>query len=140
MMLATKKRNPRIAGLIGLAAAPDFTKDIFNELAKKKRDEVLNNGITKIKKWNFKYIFTKNFFSDGKKNFIINKKFNFNKKIIFLHGSKDEVVPLSTPKKILNRVSSKNIELRILKNSDHRLSKKSDLENIKNQTLIYYNL
>ena len=34
MMLAAKKRNSRIAGLIGLAPAPDFTKYLFKDLPK----------------------------------------------------------------------------------------------------------
>jgi len=130
--LLGKLRPTKIIGLIGLAAAPDFTKNLYKELPKKNRIEISKKGITKIKKWGFKYIFKKNFFIDGKKNFIINKNYSFKKPIILLHGSKDDVVSIKSAKKILNNISNNKIQLRILKNSDHRLSKKSDLKNITN--------
>ena len=47
MMLAAKARPQRIKGLIGLAAAPDFGKDLFNSLNKKNRKEISTKGITK---------------------------------------------------------------------------------------------
>ena len=130
--LLGKLRPTKIIGLIGLAAAPDFTKNLYKELPKKNRMEISKKGITKIKKWGFKYIFKKKFFIDGKKNFIINKNYSFKKPIILLHGSKDDVVSIKSTKKILNNISNNKIQLRILKNSDHRLSKKSDLKNITN--------
>ena len=132
MMLAAKLRNSRIVGLIGLAAAPDFTLDLYRDLSKKKQIELSKKGIIKIKKWNYNYIFTKKFFADGKKNLVINKNFKFKKKIILLHGSKDDIVSLNVSNKILKKISNKNIQIRILKNSDHKLSKKNDLKNIKN--------
>ena len=51
--------------------------------------------------------------------------------MILIHGLKDEVVSRKTPEKIMKNVSSKNIKVIYLKNGDHRLSKKEDLNMIK---------
>ena len=132
MMLAARERKSRVAGLIGLAPAPDFTKNLFAELPKKVRNEINKNGISKVKKWKYSYIFTKKFFEEGKKNFVLNNKFLFNKPVILIHGLQDNEVSPQITQKIVKKISSKEVQVRYLKNSDHRLSSKSDLKIIRN--------
>tara|TARA_B100000579_G_scaffold435588_1_gene459249 strand:- start:1091 stop:1822 length:732 start_codon:yes stop_codon:yes gene_type:complete len=132
MMLAAKLRKTRICGLIGIAAAPDFTKDLYKSLSKKNKLKLQKNKVIKVRKWNYTYIWTKKLFSDGNKNLILNKKFSFNKPIILLHGLKDSVVPIDVPQKILKIIPNNNIELRLIKNGDHSLSKKNDLKKLIN--------
>ena len=131
MMLAAKLRKTRICGLIGIAAAPDFTKDLYKSLSKKNKLKLQKNKVIKVRKWNYTYIWTKKLFNDGNKNLILNKKFSFNKPIILLHGLKDSVVPIDVPQKILKIIPNNNIELRLIKNGDHSLSKKNDLKSKK---------
>ncbi len=132
MMLAAKLRKARICGLIGIAAAPDFTKDLYKSLSKKNKLKLQKNKVIKVRKWNYTYIWTKKLFNDGNKNLILNKKFSFNKPIILLHGLKDSVVPIDVPQKILKIIPNNNIELRLIKNGDHSLSKKNDLKKLIN--------
>ena len=132
MLLAAKSRNSRIAGLIGLAAAPDFTKDLFEELSQNKKKEILKKGIVSIKKSDHKYTFTKKFFKEGKKNLVLKNKIFFNKPIVLIHGLKDKTVAPEIPKKILKRITSKKAQIRYLKDSGHNLSEKQDLETINN--------
>ncbi len=133
MMLAAKSRKSRIIGLIGIATAVDFDKDLYSMLTLKSKKELTKKGLTKLRKWNFTYILTKQFFSDAKKNNrILNKKFIFNKPFILLHGLKDNVVNQNLPKKILNIVSGNKVQLRFLNNSDHRMSSNNDIKIILN--------
>ena len=132
MMLVARERKSRVAGLIGLAPAPDFTKYLFAELPKKIQNEINKNGISKVRKWKYNYTFTKKFFQEGKKNFILNKKFLFNKTLILIHGLKDKDVSPEITKKIAKKITSKKVQIRYLKNSDHRLSSKNDLKTIHN--------
>jgi alpha-beta hydrolase superfamily lysophospholipase len=53
MMLAAKARPKRIKGMIGLAAAPDFGKDLYNNLNKKNKREITSKGITKYTSYGF---------------------------------------------------------------------------------------
>ena len=131
MMLAARSRYSRIKGMIGLAAAPDCDNDLYKSLTKKNKNEIKKYGKTRYTLHGFSYTLKKKFFTQAKKFRILNKQFKYNKPLILIHGLKDEVVSRKTPEKIMKNVSSKNIKVIYLKNGDHRLSKKEDLNMIK---------
>ena len=130
MMLAAKARPQRIKGLIGLAAAPDFGKDLYNVLNKKNKKEISTKGITKYTTYGFSYNLTKKFFVEAEKNRVLKKPFRFSKPMVLIHGLKDNVVKEDVPRKILKKVTGKNVNIIYLKESDHRLSTETDLEMI----------
>jgi len=133
MMLVAKARPKKIAGLLGLAAAPDFGDELYFSLSKKSKLEIKKKGYTKhLLDYGFSYILTNKFFIELKKNKILNKSFKFKKPIILIQGLKDKVVNIKIPLKILKSVSSKNVQIRYLKSGDHRLSSKKDLKSINN--------
>ena len=131
MMLAAKARPQRIKGLIGLAAAPDFGKDLYKVLNKKNKKEISTKGITKYTSYGFSYYLTKKFFIEAEKNRVLKKPFRFSKPMILIHGLKDNVVKEDVPRKILKKVTGKNVNIIYLKESDHRLSSLTDLTIIK---------
>ena len=130
MMLAAKARPQRIKGMIGLAAAPDFGKDLYNSLNKKNKKEISTKGITKYSSYGFSYYLTKKFFIEAEKNRVLNNSFRFTKPLVLIHGLKDNVVKEDVPRKILKKVTGKNINIIYLKESDHRLSSETDLKMI----------
>ena len=130
MMLAAKARPQRIKGMIGLAAAPDFGKDLYNSLNKKNKKEITTKGITKYSSYGFSYYLTKKFFIEAEKNRVLNNSFRFTKPLVLIHGLKDNVVEVDVPRKILKKVTGKNINIIYLKESDHRLSSETDLKMI----------
>ena len=132
MLLAAKSKKRKISALIGLAAAADFGKDLFNSLSIKNKEDIKIKGITKYTYKNFAYYLTKEFFKHCTKNKILNKKINFNKPVILIHGNKDNIVKDTMPIKIMKKLSSKNVQIKFLKSSDHSLSSSADLINIKN--------
>ena len=130
MLLAAKARPQRIKGMIGLAAAPDFGKDLYNSLNKKNKKEITTKGITKYSSCGFSYYLTKKFFIEAEKNRVLNNSFRFTKPLVLIHGLKDNVVEEDVPRKILKKVTGKNINIIYLKESDHRLSSETDLKMI----------
>ena len=50
--------------------------------------------------------------------------------MILIHGLKDNVVKEDVPKKILKKITGKNVNIIYLKESDHRLSSEMDLKMI----------
>ena len=130
MMLAAKARPQRIKGLIGLAAAPDFGKDLYKALNKKNKKEISTKGITKYTSYGFSYYLTKKFFVEAENNRVLKKPFRFSKPMVLIHGLKDNVVKEDVPRKILKKVTGKNVNIIYLKESDHRLSKENDLKMI----------
>ena len=132
MLLAAKSKKRKISGLIGLAAAADFGKDLFNSLNTKNKHDIKTKGITKYTYKGFAYYLTKEFFIHCTKNKILNKKIRFNKPVILIHGNKDNIVKDTMPIKIMKKLISKNVQIKFLKSSDHSLSSSADLINIKN--------
>ena len=130
MMLAARVRPSRVKGMIGLAAAPDFGDNLYNNLTIKNKREIKNKGIIKYSSFGFSYFIRKNFFIDARKNKVLNKLYKYNKPLILIHGLNDNVVSSKVPKKILKKVTSKKIQIILLKNSDHRLSSKKDLQTL----------
>jgi alpha-beta hydrolase superfamily lysophospholipase len=130
MMLAVKARPQRIIGMIGLAAAPDFGKDLYNALNKKNKKEITTKGITKYTSYGFSYYLTKKFFIEAEKNRVLKKPFRFTKPLVLIHGLKDSVVKEDVPMKILKKITGKNVNIIYLKESDHRLSSETDLKMI----------
>ena len=130
MMLAARVRPSRVKGMIGLAAAPDFGDNLYNNLTIKNKREIKNKGIIKYSSFGFSYFIRKKFFIDARKNKVLNKPYRYNKPLILIHGLNDNVVSSKVPKKILKKVTSKKIQIILLKNSDHRLSSKKDLQTL----------
>ena len=132
MMLAAKARPKRIKGMIGLAAAPDFGKDLYKALNKKNKREITSKGITKYTSYGFSYYLTKKFFIEAEKNRVLKKPLYFTKPLVLIHGLKDNVVKEDVPRKILKKITGKNVNIIYLKESDHRLSSETDLKIITN--------
>ena len=128
MFLAAKARSSRIVGLVGLAAAPDYIDGFYKKLPLKKKQEINKKGIIKYSSYSFSYLIKKKYIVDGKKNKILTKEFKWNKPLILIQGLKDNVVTPDIPEKIVKKVNGNQIQIKLLKNSDHRLSEPYDLK------------
>ena len=133
-----QKLKKRVLGIIGIGAAPDFTKNIITNLSLNQKKKYRDEGYVLIKSDYDKepYKFTKRFIEDSKNNFVLSKNFTFNAKIILLYGLLDDAVKLETQIKLLKILKTREAKLIVLNNSDHRMSSNSNLklleETIKN--------
>ena len=128
MFLAAKARPSRVVGMLGLAAAPDYIDSFYNDLPTKKKQELNKKGIIKYSSYGFTYLIRKKYIVDGRKNKILNKEFKWNKPLILIQGLKDNVVKPNVPEIIIKKIKGNNIQIKLLKNSDHRLSELFDLK------------
>ena len=121
----------QIKGFLGIGSAPEFlTRLMWNKFPKKIKNEIVAKGISIIEKGSYKYPITYQLIKDGRKNKVLSKKIKSNIKITMIHGQKDEVVPITFSKKVLNNfIGSKN-KLLVIKNGDHSLSDKKSLKKI----------
>lgn len=133
-ILIAKKLKHRIKALIGIATAPDFTVEMIKNLSiKKKICYWLNNKIYFHSPYEQKpYYFSKKFINNSKKFLILKNKIDITSKLVLFYGLKDEVVNINSQIRILNLSSSKEASLYVSKNSDHRMSSKTDLECFEN--------
>ncbi|NBP60116.1 MAG: alpha/beta hydrolase [Proteobacteria bacterium] len=122
----------RIKGYVGIASAPDFTEElIWKKLNISEKNNIKKNRIYKLKSnHNNFYPITKKFIIDGKKNLILNKKIKCNFPVELLHGINDSSVPWFYSLKLLKTLVSKKINLTIINDGDHSLSRTQDLKKL----------
>ena len=124
----------QIKGFIGIASAPEFLEKLmWNKFDKKIKKILLTKKIYYLKVGEYTYPITKQLIFDGRKNKILNNKINLKIPITLLHGTKDDVVPLSFSKKIMKVCKKSKKKLIKIKNGDHSLSRKSYLKKICNE-------
>ena len=122
----------RIKGYVGIASAPDFTEElIWKKLNISEKNNIKKNRIYKLKSnHNNFYPITKKFIIDGKKNLILNKKIKCNFPVELLHGINDSSVPWFYSLKLIKTLISKKINLTIINDGDHSLSRTQDLKKL----------
>ncbi len=124
----------KVAGIIGIAAAPDFTaKYSNNNLTEDQRQELESTGKLSFDSQYFEepLVITQKLIEDGNKHLILTNTQHIDCPVRLFHGSLDEDVPLSTSIDILKSLSSVDMQLQIIKGIDHRFSTPECLELIK---------
>ncbi|MBA1337387.1 MAG: Esterase/lipase [Pelagibacterales bacterium] len=132
----------QIKGFIGISSAPEFLEELmWKKFSKKIKKKIMNNNIYHLNHGGFTYPLSKQLILDGRKNKVLNNKINLKIPIVLFHGLKDNIVPLTVSKKILKICKNSNKRLIIIKNGDHRLSRKNDLKKIhKELSLLLFNI
>lgn len=129
-LILFKYFKKQIKGFVGIGSAPEFlTRIMWKKFSSKIRNEIVKKGISKIKNGGYEYLITHQLIKDGrkKKNKVLNKKISLNIPITMVHGQKDEVVPIKYSKKVLKIFNKANKRINIIKNGDHSLSSKKNL-------------
>jgi pimeloyl-ACP methyl ester carboxylesterase len=134
MLLAALARPERIAGLVGLAAAPDFTEDLMWEsFTEDQRADLESKGSVAIGNDyddGQDYIITQKLIEDGRKYLLLRDKIALTCPVRLVHGLQDADVPWATSQKISGCLQSADVETTFVKNGDHRLSIPSDLDRL----------
>ena len=121
----------QIKGFLGIGSAPEFLERLmWNKFSKKIKKEIINKGIYNLKHGDYEYPITYQLIKDGRKNKVLKKKLKSKIFVTMMHGYKDEVVPVSYSKKVLNLFKKANKKLVVIKNGDHSLSNKKNLKKI----------
>jgi pimeloyl-ACP methyl ester carboxylesterase len=134
MLLTALARPEKIAGLVGLAAAPDFTEDLmWEDFTKDQRSTLETKGRIAIGNDyddGQDYIITQKLIEDGRNHLLLRDEIALSCPVRLIHGLQDADVPWATSQKISERLQSIDVETTFVKNGDHRLSNPSDLERL----------
>ena len=121
----------QIKGFVGIGSAPEFlTRLMWNKFPKKKKKELLKTGKILIKNGSYEYPITLQLIKDGGKNKVLHRKISSKIDVTMIHGQKDEVVPVSFSRLVLNVFSKAKKKAVIIKNGDHSLSNQRHLRKI----------
>ena len=129
MLLVALARRQRIKGLVGVAAAPDFTEDVLRALSNTQQQELQKNGLIHVgcDYDDDPYPVTRRLLEDGRNNLLLNAPIRLNCPVRLLQGMQDQDVPWQNATRIMENLESNDAHLQLLKNSGHRLSEPHEL-------------
>lgn len=128
--LTALQRPQRIASLLGIASAPDFTEELmWKKFTPAQQAEVMTQGWTIIPtEYNSKgWTITKNLIESGRNHLLLGNPIALNIPIRLIHGIMDVNVPTSFSLALLELVTSQDVSLTLLKSANHRLSEEKDV-------------
>lgn len=126
MLLAALARPDRVAALVGIAAAPDFTDWGFSD-AQKKTIAAEGRLVEPNPYGEDPSITTRAFWESGEALKVLGGEMPIDCPVRLLHGLADADVPWRTSLAILERVRSADVQAILVKDGDHRLSREPDL-------------
>jgi len=126
MLLAGMELGDRLAGLVGIAPAPDFTEWGRSDTDKDK----LAAGET---------VYDDNpygpeptpthpgFFADGQSQLLLGSEIPIEAPVRLIHGQRDDDVPWDISTRLAEALRSDDIQVTLIKDGDHRLSREQDI-------------
>lgn len=134
MLLTALARKERVAGLVGIAAAPDFTRDLIWEgLTPDQQSDLMTKGHVDLPNCyddQEPYRITRKLVEEGKNNILLDSPLDLDIPVRLIHGMEDEDVPWETALKIQEKLVSPDVEIQFVKSGGHRLSEDHDLDRL----------
>lgn len=136
LMLLTALAHPtRIKGLIGIAAAPDFTEDlIWDLMTPAQKSLLMETGAYHLHSdySHDPYPITKNLIEEARQHLLLKTPISINIPVHLLHGKCDDDVPPIISERLYERLTSPHKTLHLLEGGDHRMSSPEQLELLQN--------
>jgi pimeloyl-ACP methyl ester carboxylesterase len=130
MLLAALARPDRIAGLIGIAAAPDFTEDLmWGKMPPETRERLLADGVVHqpSQYQDAPLEITRALIEDGRRHLVLRAALDIRCPVHLLHGMADPDVPWQTSVRLAEGLTGDDVTIALIKDGDHRLSREEDL-------------
>jgi pimeloyl-ACP methyl ester carboxylesterase len=126
MLLAALARPERVAGLVGIAAAPDFTDWGFTE--EQKRTIAEEGRLVEPSAYDkTPYITTRTFWESGQSLRLLEQEIPIDCPVRLLHGIADLDVPPRISLEAMRLIRSADVQATLVKDGDHRLSREQDI-------------
>ena len=132
MLLAALARPELVRGLVGIAAAPDFTHDlILPQLTPEDRAALDRDGVlTAPSAYGEPIRITRRLLEDGDAHLLLGGPIPLTCPVHLLHGQLDPDVPWQTALRLAAALAGGAVTVELIKDGDHRLSREDDLRRI----------
>ncbi|UUP17624.1 alpha/beta hydrolase [Nitratireductor thuwali] len=123
----------RVGGLLLLAPAPDFTKELMEpELTDAHRHDLERQGfIEEPSEYSDEpNIYTKKLFDDGRRNLVLEGIIDTHCPVHIIQGMADPDVPYAHAMRLVEHLPADDVTLSLVRDGDHRLSRPQDIEMI----------
>lgn len=123
-LLFARAHPDRIAGLVTVAAAPDFTEDGYwaSFTDSQKADLARDGQIAMPSDYMEPYIITQRLIEDGRNNLVLRMPLALPFPVRCLQGTADSAVSTETALRLLDHADCPDMRLNLVKDADHRFS------------------
>jgi pimeloyl-ACP methyl ester carboxylesterase len=130
-LLTALARPDRVAGLVGIAAAPDFTEDLLLAKATDAERETFERDGVWRKPYgdgDGEFIVTKALIEDGRQHLMLSEPIPIPVPVRLIHGTGDDVVPLETSQRLMEALTSTEVKFTQVGGAGHRMSEPHELD------------
>jgi len=123
-LLAARSDPARLAGLVTVAAAPDFTEEsIWAGFTEAQRSEFADKGQVALpSEYGEPMVVTRRLIEDGREHLILRTPLALPMPVRMLQGTADADVDMSVALRLLDHAEGGDIRLTLVKGADHRFS------------------
>ncbi|WP_135503675.1 alpha/beta fold hydrolase [Roseovarius aestuariivivens] len=123
-LLCARDMAEKVAGLVTIAAAPDFTEDsMWAGFTQAQRDALERDGQVALPSdYGEPYVITKKLIEDGRRHLVLRAPLDLPFPVRFLQGTADADVEVSVALRLLDHATGPNLRLTLVKGADHRFS------------------
>ncbi|UVO54966.1 alpha/beta fold hydrolase [Sphingomonas sp. SUN039] len=125
MLLAALVRPEKIVGLVGIAAAPDFTDWGYSDV--EKAQLMRGHDVLQPSAYGEPMLTTARFWASGQALRLPAGDIAFDGAVRLLHGQADDEVPWRHSVDLAARLRSADVQVTLVKDGDHRLSRPQDI-------------
>jgi pimeloyl-ACP methyl ester carboxylesterase len=128
-LLLARARPTRIAGLIGIAPAPDFVSELlWPALDAAQRAAIERDGVLHLpSQYGEPTPITRALIEDGRRQTVLDAPIALAAPVRILHGMADPDVPWRHALRLVTALPGGDVRLTLIKDGDHRLSRPEDL-------------
>ncbi|RJL22192.1 alpha/beta hydrolase [Paracoccus siganidrum] len=124
-LLLARAMPERVAGLVTIAAAPDFTEQgYWAGFSAEQREALLRDGRVETPSdyGDEPYVITRRLIEDGRDHLVMDRPLPLPFPVRMLQGTADEDVPVDWALRLLDHATGEDIRLLLVKGADHRFS------------------
>ena len=128
-LLMARDRPTRVAGLVTIAAAPDFTEDgYWAGFSEADRLTLMTRGRVSVpSEYGEPVVITRHLIEEARDRLVLRKPLSLPMPVRMLQGTADDAVPVETATRLLAHATGEDIRLTLVKGSDHRFSGPAEL-------------
>ncbi|AUH64057.1 alpha/beta hydrolase [Paracoccus zhejiangensis] len=129
-LVVARAMPERIAGLVTVAAAPDFTEDgYWAGFTEAQREVVMRDGRIELPSEysDEPYVITRRLIEDGRNQLVLRSPLSLPFPVRFLQGTADADVPMGWALRLLDHAEGPDLRLALVKGADHRFSTPDNL-------------
>ena len=129
-LLLALARPERVAGMVTVAAAPDFTEDgYWAEFSDAQKAELERRGHVELPSdYMEPYVITRRMIEDGRTRLVLRAPLPLPFPVRFLQGTADTAVSVATAVRLIGHAEGDDMRLTLVKGADHRFSDETCLD------------